>query len=100
MGIALLLIFIMCSVYVQTRGKLRHELIRRRITDHANLFAPLNCLFYAFSKVPTTPYLDYPLFPELKPLQNNWQTIRDEAMALNEQGAIKASDDLDDIGFN
>lgn len=100
MGFAILAIFVLCSIYVQTRGKLRHELIRRRITDHANLFAPLNCLFYAFSKVPTTPFVDAKLFPELQPLQDNWETIRDEAVKLNSTGAIKASDDLDDIGFN
>ncbi|MBE1284946.1 MAG: lipid A hydroxylase LpxO [Rhodobacteraceae bacterium] len=100
MGLTVLLIFVVCSIYVQTRGTARHELWRRRITDHANVFAPLNCLFYAFSKVPTTPYVDPELFPELKPLQDNWKTIRDEAQNLNNQGAIKASDDLDDIGFN
>ncbi|MDA7966879.1 aspartyl/asparaginyl beta-hydroxylase domain-containing protein [Ruegeria sp.] len=100
MGLFILFLFIICSIYVQTRGTLRHDQIRRRITDHANLFAPLNCLFYTFSRVPTTPYVDPALFPELKPLQDNWKTIRDEAQSLNDQGAIKASDDLDDIGFN
>ena len=100
MGIAILLVFIACSVYVQTRGEVRHKLVRRRITDHANLFSPINCLFYAFSNVPNTAYIDQTWFPELEPLQNNWQIIRDEALKLNADGAIKASDDLDDIGFN
>lgn len=100
MGFAILAIFVICSIYVQTRGQERHELIRRRITDHANVFSPLNCLFYAFSKVPTTPYVDAAQFPELDILKDNWTVIRDEARALNEKGAIKASDDLDDIGFN
>lgn len=100
MGFAILAIFVICSIYVQTRGQERHALIRRRITDHANVFAPLNCLFYMFSRVPTTPYVDAKLFPELDVLHDNWQTIRAEALALNDTGAIKASDDLDDIGFN
>ncbi len=100
MGLVVLLIFVACSIYVQNRGEVGHELLKRKITDHANLFAPLNCLFYIFSKVPTTPYVDSAIFPELKPLQDNWQEIRDEALRLNDQGAIKASDDLDDIGFN
>lgn len=100
MGFVILAIFVICSIYVQTRGQERHALIRRRITDHANVFAPVNCLFYVFSKVPTTPYVDPKLFPELDILQENWEKIRDEAAILNDQGAIKASDDLDDIGFN
>ena len=100
MGFAILAIFVVCSIYVQTRGQERHALIRRRITDHANVFAPLNCLFYAFSKVPTTPYVDAAQFPELDVLKENWEAIRDEARVLDQKGAIKASDDLDDIGFN
>lgn len=100
MGLWILGIWVVCSIYVQTRGKDRHELWRRRITDHANVFAPLNCLFYIFSSVPRTPYIDPALFPELDVLKDRWQEIREEALALYGQGAIKASDDLDDIGFN
>ncbi|MEL7454728.1 MAG: aspartyl/asparaginyl beta-hydroxylase domain-containing protein [Pseudomonadota bacterium] len=100
MGIAILLIFIGCSIYVQNRGAVKHHLVQRRITDHSNLFSPINCLFYAFSSIPNKPYIDPALFPELEPLQKNWRSIRDEAMKLNDEGAIKASDDLDDIGFN
>jgi beta-hydroxylase len=33
-------------------------------------------------------------------LQDNWQIIRDEAVGLDQQSRIKASDDLDDLGFN
>ncbi|MGB1271137.1 MAG: aspartyl/asparaginyl beta-hydroxylase domain-containing protein, partial [Endozoicomonas sp.] len=39
-------------------------------------------------------------FPELKALRDNWQVIRSEAITLHEQSHIKASDRLDDIGFN
>ena len=34
------------------------------------------------SAVPAKPYLDLADFPQLKPLRDNWQVIRDEAMAL------------------
>ncbi len=100
MGFAILAVLVICSFYVQTRGQERHALIRRRFTDHANVFAPLNCLFYMFSRVPTSPYVDPKLFPELDVLHDKWQTIRAEAKALDAAGAIKASDSLDDIGFN
>ncbi|WP_339897369.1 aspartyl/asparaginyl beta-hydroxylase domain-containing protein [uncultured Gilvimarinus sp.] len=100
MGIVVFVLFVVCACYVQLRGKVRHEKLTRRLTDHSNLMAPLNCLFYAFSREKNTPYLDVSHFPELQSLQDNWQTIRDEALALNSEAHIKASDDLDDLGFN
>ncbi|WP_235088527.1 aspartyl/asparaginyl beta-hydroxylase domain-containing protein [Chromobacterium sp. Beijing] len=39
-------------------------------------------------------------FPELRTLNDNWQRIRTEALALSDGGAIKASDRYDDLGFN
>lgn len=100
MGIVILIIFICCAVYVQNRGKISHEKFSRRLTDHANILAPINCLFYAFSKVKNTPYIDLQQFPELESLEENWQIIRDEALRLYDKAHIKASDDLDDLGFN
>ena len=100
MGIAILMIFIASAMYIQTRGEVQHAKVRRRITDHTNVLGPINVLFYAFSRVPTTPYVEPELFPELDVLKDNWETIRSEALQLNNQGAIKASDDLDDLGFN
>ncbi len=100
MGLFVLLIFIGSAVYIQTRGEVQHAMIKRRFTDHSNVLGPINVLFYAFSKVPTTPYVSVDAFPDLKVLHDNWELIRDEALLLNDKGAIKASDDLDDIGFN
>ncbi|MGD8175993.1 aspartyl/asparaginyl beta-hydroxylase domain-containing protein [Marinimicrobium sp. ARAG 43.8] len=100
MGPAILAIFVLCAIYVQTRGVIRHERWQRKITDHANFLAPVNCLFYAFSKVGNKPYVDVKQFPELRVLQENWETIRDEALTLNNEAQIKASQDYDDLGFN
>ena len=100
MGLAILALFVVCGIYVQHRGEVQHEKLSRRLTDHSNIFGPINCLFYSFSKVPNSPYQDVDRFPQLKPLQDNWQLIRDEAIALNQQAQIKSSDQLDDIGFN
>lgn len=100
MGTAILVLFIICAIYVQLRGKVQHELVSRKITDHANFLAPVNCLFYAFSKKGNSVFINPDEFPELKLLQDNWQLIRDEALNLNSAAQIKASDDLDDLGFN
>ena len=100
MGLFVLAIFIACAVYLQRRGQVRHQSWRRTLTDHSNIMAPLNCLFYATSAVENQPYINLQQFPRLNLLQQNWQVIRDEALALNEQQSIKASDELDDLGFN
>lgn len=100
MGILVLLIFVCCAVYVQKRGAVMHGKLIRRITDHSNFLAPINCCFYAFSKIKNTPYIDPKHFPELQALQDNWEIIRDEATQLHAQQSITASDDLDDVGFN
>ena len=38
--------------------------------------------------------------PELVTLRDNWKMIRDEALALNQDGRIKAADKYNDFGFN
>lgn len=100
MGLVILVTFIIAAIYVQNRGVVQHEKLTRKISDHANFLAPINCLFYFFSKNSPTAYIDVNQFPELKILQDNWQLIRDEAINLDTAAQIKASDDLDDLGFN
>lgn len=100
MGLAVLLVFVLCGIYVQNRGVIKHKRLTRKVTDHSNLLAPINCLFYLFSRVEKTPYISVQAFPELKVVDDNWQMIRDEALKLNDAAHIKASDDLDDLGFN
>jgi len=100
MGLTLLVIFIGCALYVQTRGKIKHQRWARRITDHSNVMAPLNCLFYASSSIANTPFISTQKFPELDIVQMNWRNIREEALTLNEKQQIKSSSANDDLGFN
>jgi beta-hydroxylase len=100
MGLYILGIFIICSIYVQNRGKVPHTTLKRKITDHSNLLSPINCLFYMTSRIKNTPYIDMKNFPELQVLIDNWQIIRDDAMRLHEASQIKASDNKNDLGFN
>lgn len=95
---AFIFIFVACGVYVNLRGKVRFRAMRA-ITDHSVFMAPINCLFYAFSKYPNRPFVETSGFTDLKVLKDNWETIREEAMALNDQSKITASKDLDDLGF-
>lgn len=100
MGLLVLAIFIISAIYTQNRGIARYERFSRRITDHTNLLAPINCLFYLFAKDRNQVFISPREFPELKVIQDNWETIRDEAINLNNSAQIKASADLDDLGFN
>lgn len=98
-GSIVLYLWIAAAIYVHHRGVVRHK-FWRQVTDHSSIMAPVNALMYMFSSVPNKPYIDPALFSELDLLKDNWETIRDEALALHAQQQIKASDKLDDAGFN
>ena len=94
-----LYVFVFSSLYLHFRGRLRLPILRQ-IGNHSTLLAPYNVLMYAFSAVPTRPFLDMKNFPEMAVLRENWETIRDEARALLGTGGLKAASDHVDIGFN
>lgn len=97
--IAVVLAFVLATVYIHYRGRVRLG-FWRQLTDHSTFMAPINCFMYLFSKVPAKPYLPLQDFPELERLTANWQQIREEAARLYDAGNIKASDRYDDLGFN
>jgi beta-hydroxylase len=92
-------LLVMPGIYVHLRGRVR---LRpwRQMTDHSMYLAPINVLLYACSRVSAKPYAPLAAFPELAPLAERWQDIRDEALALREAERIRASDRYDDVGFN
>jgi len=92
-------LFLATLVYVQLRGRVRHK-FSRLVADHANLMAPYNTLMYLFTAVPAKPYADVRRFPELEILASQWQTIREEALRLFDEGYIRAAAKHNDIGFN
>ena len=82
-------LFVMPAVYVHLRGRVR---LRpwRQMTDHSTFLAPLNVVMYACSRVQAKPFASLEAFPELAPLRECWQDIRDEAIALREAQRIRA----------
>ena len=81
------------------RGKVRHGFFRQ-LTDHSTLLAPYNALMYLFSAVPNRPTLPASDFPDLVKLRENWETIREEALKLFDEGHIRAAAKYNDWGFN
>jgi beta-hydroxylase len=89
---------VLSAVAIHYRGRERLKFLRQ-LTDHSTFMAPYNCLAYLFSAVPNTPFLDVSRFEDLRPLADNWRTIRAEAVALYDQDRIKRSDKYDDLAF-
>jgi len=86
------------TVYIHFRGRERLRL-GRQLGDHSTYLAPYNVLMYAGSAVPNQPVIPLEQFPELKKLSDNWQTIRDEATRLFDEGFIRAAAKNNDWGF-
>jgi beta-hydroxylase len=86
------------TLYVHFRGKQRLR-FARQLGDHSTYLAPYNVLMYAGSAVPNKPVIPVDRFPQLQPLTDNWETIRDEALRLFDEGFIRAAAKNNDWGF-
>jgi beta-hydroxylase len=95
----LLFLFLLPIIYIHYRGHARLKFLRQ-LTDHSAFLAPYNLLAYAFSAAPDKPLFDTHDFPQLANLRDNWQTIRDEALLLSNEGHIRAATGHNDAGFN
>ncbi len=84
---------------IHRRGRERLAPLRQ-VSDHSTFTAPYNLAVYAAAKVPADPYLDPCQFPALRLLIEAWETIRDEGLALREQGGIRAATGDNDLGFH
>ena len=91
--------FLLTVLYVHLRGKVRFSFVRQ-LFNHSSLLAPYNALMYLFSAVPSRPLLTENEFPTLRPLSENWQMMREEALKLYDDGYIRTALNNNDIGFN
>ena len=93
-----LLMYAGCIVYVRTRNATNLGFVRQ-LSDFSTFMVPFNLPAYWLSRVPNSAYLDRRHFPELDVLENNWEVIRDEALALYEQGYVGISEALPASNF-
>jgi beta-hydroxylase len=96
--LVVLYILVASTLYVHFRGRERLR-IARQLGDHSTYLAPYNVLMYAGSAVPNQPVIPVERFPELAKLGENWQTIREEAVRLFDEGFIRAAAKNNDWGF-
>lgn len=71
----------------------------RQLTDFSTFMVPFNLPAYWLSKVPTTARVTASTLPQIQALEANWQTIRDEALALYGSGHIATKNDLPASSF-
>ena len=96
--LVVLYVIAISTIFIHFRG--RHRLrFARQLGDHSTYLAPYNVLMYAGSAVPNKPVIPVEKFPELKPLRDNWETIRDEAVRMFDEGFIRAAANNNDWGF-
>lgn len=85
--IALLVLIAGSLVYVyRYRGNTRYANLREFFRKGWPIFSPLNCLLYLTTQTRGSgAIMDVHRFPELALLKDNWETIRNEALALQSQ---------------
>ncbi len=94
-----LTVLVLAAMAVHFRGSVRLR-FARQLTDFSTFTAPYNLFVYLFSAVPNRPLVDVARFPELDALRQHWETIRDEARVLHDQGHIGKSERHDDVYGN
>lgn len=96
--VSILLAYIGSIVFIRTRNR-ESLALKRQLSDFSTFMVPFNIPAYLLSKVPTTAFLDQSHFPAVKVLEDNWEEIRAEALALYENGHIAIKDDLPASSF-
>lgn len=104
---ALIVAFVVGSmVYVgRFRGNEHYQNFGEYIRKGWPIFSPLNCLLYLFTqRRARRPIMQREQFPELQVIQDNWQTIRKEALGLYEDRVFDQTSDPNsnsyyDVGF-
>ena len=98
-GLLVFSIYVISVMNMHYRGKVRFPWSRQALT-HTNYLAPYNLLMNLCSLLPNKAMLDTSQIADLQVLRDNWQVMRDEALQLSDDGKIKSSTGLNDVGFN
>lgn len=105
--LAVFFAFVFASLYYvyKLRGTERFEDFNEYVRKGWPIFSPFNCILYLFTKKRARKsIMTVEDFPELKEIQENWSTIREEAYSLYQSGAFEQTKDPEadsyyDIGF-
>lgn len=87
------------------RGQARFDGFNEYLRKGWPIFTPFNCMLYMLTKPRgRKAILDLKDYPELAPLKENWETIRDEVVSLHQAQFLERTNDENskafyDIGF-
>ncbi|TAM90760.1 MAG: aspartyl/asparaginyl beta-hydroxylase domain-containing protein [Candidimonas sp.] len=96
---ALIALWVASITYVYFRGRVRLSFLRT-VLDHSAVLAPVNVFMYLFSAVPARPYIPASYMAGMRTIDENWETIRDEALRLYDAQQIRPAEKNDDAAFN
>ena len=96
--LSILAIYLASLAFLRMRNR-AHLPWGRQLTDFSTFMVPFNLPAYLLSRVPLGARVPVETLPQLRLLQDNWETIRDEAMALYGQGHIAVKADLPASSF-
>lgn len=96
--VALLIIYAFSIVIVRLRNSVHFDL-KRQLSDFSTFMVSFNIPAYMLSKVPLTHRIEKSHFSDLQVIEDNWEVIREEALALYENGHIAVKDDLPASSF-
>lgn len=96
--IAVVAVYAFSLAFVRLRNRARLSW-GRQLTDFSTFMVPFNLPAYLLSRVSTRSRIPVASLDGLQQLQDNWQTIRDEALELYGAGHIAVNDDLPGSNF-
>ena len=96
--ITLAAIYVLSIAFVRLRNKDKFS-FTRQLSDFSTFMVIFNLPAYLLSKIPMKPFVERSHYPELQVLEDNWETIRDEALALYESGHVGVGDDMPASSF-
>jgi beta-hydroxylase len=90
-----------CLVYVyRYRGATRYVTLKQYLRKSWPIFAPLNCLLYMATRSSARrPIINANYLRNVAVLRENWQTIRDEGLALQSTNAFEAARAPGSVGY-
>ncbi len=91
-------LYILSIIFVRVRNKDKFSLARQ-LSDFSTFMVIFNIPAYLLSRIPIRPIIDKKCYPELHALEENWEVIRDEALALYTSGHIDVGDDMPASSF-
>ena len=98
--IAIFLVFVSSGFYIyRLRGDSRFGDLSEYLRKGWPIFAPFNCLMYFFTRRAwSQPVLNMHQFPDLARVTENWEVIRDEALALHQSDVLNETSSERSLG--